>query len=215
MARDGAGSVYAVRMRVTALDPDGSPKVGASSMYTTDALVTANFTPNYEDGDDITQKNGSGVVCVAYTGPSTLKNYTGALTICTPDPELYALLTGGTVFMDGSDPVGWQSPDVGSDPMPDGVSLEMWSRAVVNGSNAGSLPYFHWALPRIKLTPDQVTLEAAALQPSFNFTAETNPNWGSGPVGDFEQDSTGVVQYVRTASLPASALGLQAVVATA
>lgn len=214
MARDGAGSVYAVRMRVTNLDEDGSPLVGQSSMYTTDALVTADFTPNYEDGDDITQKNGSGVVCVSYTGPSTLKNYTGSLTICTPDPELLALLTGGSVYVSSTDPVGWQSPKTGVDPMPNGVSLELWTRAIVGGANAGSLPYFHWVLPRVKLTPDQVTLEAGALQPSFNFTASQNPNWGSGPVGDFEQDSTAVVQYIRTATVPASHLGYQAVTAT-
>ncbi len=213
MALDGAGSVYAIRMRACLLDTDGSPLVGPKSMYVTDSMIKADFTPNYEDGDDITQKNGSGVVCLSYTGPATLKNYSGSLTICVPDPELYSLLTGGTILTDSGESVGWASPEVGVDPMPDGVSIEYWSRAIVGGGTAGTKPYYHWLFPRVKMTPDQVTLEAGALQPEFNYTAETNPNWGAGPVGDWTHASDRIAQFVRTSTLPASQLGLQAVAA--
>jgi len=195
-------------MRVCRLNPDGTPVVGASSLYTTSALVEASFTPEIEEGAEITQKNGSGALCLTFKAPSTLKSLSGSLSVCTPDPELLELLTGGTVITDGSDPVGWAFPEVGAEPMPNGVSVELWSRAVVDGSQVG---YFHWALPRLKLVPDQFTFGDSALVPSFKFTAEQNPNWATGPVKEWEYESGRVAQYVREAAQPADHLGYQTV----
>jgi len=38
--------------------------------------MRVSFTPEYEDGDEITEKNAAGEVCVTYKAPDTLKRAT-------------------------------------------------------------------------------------------------------------------------------------------
>jgi hypothetical protein len=56
------------------------------------------FTPEYEDGEEITEKAADGTVCVSYKAPDRLKRVTMELAICEPDPELTALLAGGVLL---------------------------------------------------------------------------------------------------------------------
>ena len=56
------------------------------------------FTPEYEDGEEITEKAANGTVCVSYKAPDRLKRVTMELAICEPDPELTALLAGGVLL---------------------------------------------------------------------------------------------------------------------
>jgi predicted outer membrane repeat protein len=56
------------------------------------------FTPEYEDGEEITEKAADGTVCVSYKAPDRLKRATMELAICEPDPELSALLAGGVLL---------------------------------------------------------------------------------------------------------------------
>jgi hypothetical protein len=116
------------------------------------------FTPEYEEGDEITEKGANGVVCVTYKAPDTLKRITMELAICEPDPELSALLSGGLLLRKNvgtagnvdTKSVGWAAPGVGDDPAGNGVAIEAWSHAVKDGKKAGVLPYFHWIFPYAK-----------------------------------------------------------------
>ena len=56
------------------------------------------FTPEYEDGEEITEKAADGTVCVSFKAPDRLKRATMELAICEPDPELTALLAGGVLL---------------------------------------------------------------------------------------------------------------------
>jgi len=202
MSYSGAGSLFALGMRVTKLDGNGSPLVGTNTSYTSDALIQAQIGLEYEDGEEITQKNGAGNVCLTYKASSTLKWGTiSGLQICSPDPNLLAFMVGGNVLERGADQVGYQAPEVGFDPNPNGFSLELWTRAVIDGAFAG---YFWWVIPRANLAPsgDWALSGSDPLVPEFEGTATQNPNWLDGPDNTWEFPSERVWQFVQTDTLP-------------
>lgn len=99
MTYDGAGSIYALGMRLTKLDTAGAPLVGASSSYKTNALVVAEIGLEYRDGVEIEQPNGSGELCVYFKAPDTVKRGTiSGLSVCTPDPNVLEFMIGGEVI---------------------------------------------------------------------------------------------------------------------
>lgn len=210
---NGAGSLFALGMRITKLDDTGAPLVGPRNSYKTDALVQAQIGLEYEDGEEIIQKNGSGVICLTYKANDSLKRGTiSGLQVCTPDPNVLAFMVGGNVLERGADQVGYQAPEVGSDPNPNGFSLELWTRAIIDGAFAG---YFWWVLPRANVRPsgDWVLSGADPLVPEFEGSATQNPNWLDGPNNDWEFPSDRVWQYVQTSTLPDLSPDFQPVVA--
>jgi hypothetical protein len=96
--QDYAASIQGVSIRVTRLDAAGNLLNGAGDSYTTSAFMRASFTPEYEEGEEITEKGANGVICVSYKAPDTLKRITMELAICEPDPELSQLLSGGLLL---------------------------------------------------------------------------------------------------------------------
>ena len=96
--QDYAASVQGAAIRVTRLDAAGNMKTGDLDSYTTSAFLRMSFTPEYEDGEEITEKAANGTVCVSYKAPDVLKRVTMELAICEPDPELTALLAGGVLL---------------------------------------------------------------------------------------------------------------------
>lgn len=153
--QDYAASIQGVSIRVTRLDAAGNLLNGAGDSYVTSAFMRVSFTPEYEEGDEITEKGANGVVCVSYKAPDVLKRITMELAICEPDSELSQLLSGGLLLrqdIDGvSKSIGWAAPGVGDDPAGNGVSIEVWSHAIKDGKKAASLPYFHWVFPFAKM----------------------------------------------------------------
>src|SRR5262245_56227671 len=127
------GSLQCVAIRVTALDASGAPKAG-NDMYVTDNLVKIDFNPEMETGQEISNKNAAGNLCVVWRSPDLMKRLTLSLDVCVPDPELEVLLTGGDLFTTGTDPnveiKGFAYPPLMEDPTPYGVSIEAWTRYV-------------------------------------------------------------------------------------
>jgi hypothetical protein len=156
-----AASIQGVSIRVTRLDAAGNLLNNAGDSYTTSAFMRISFTPEYEEGDEITEKSANGAICVSYKAPDTLKRITMELAICEPDPELSNLISGGLLLRKnlGADSttnanfksIGWASPNVGDDPAGNGVAIECWSFAVKDGKRAATLPYFHWVFPYVRL----------------------------------------------------------------
>ena len=64
-----AASVQGAAIRVTRLDASGALLNGALDSYTTSAFLRMSFTPEYEDGEEITEKAADGTVCVSYKAP--------------------------------------------------------------------------------------------------------------------------------------------------
>lgn len=207
MAYDYASSILGKYIRVTSLDTDGTAVLGAEATYQTPAIISVSFTPEYEEGDEFTQKAADGTVCVTFKAPDTLKRVTLEVAVCDPDPMLTEKLAGGVLLTDGvdgaGDPVGWAAPNIGEDAMPNGVAVEVWSQAVVNGKPAATNPYWHFIFPYAVLRQggDRV-IENGILGTSFE-------GWGVGndafdgalaPVWPYQTDRA--YAYARTATVP-------------
>lgn len=184
-----AASIQGVAIRVTRLDASGNLLNGAGDSYTTSGFIRLSFTPEYEEGDEMTQKGADGTVCVTYKAPNTLKRITMELGICEPDPELTQLLSGGlllrrnlgTFASPDRKSVGWASPSTGDDPAGNGVAIETWSYAIIDGKKAPTYPYFHWVFPyaRLRVTGDRV-IENGLLATTFEGYGLGNPEFGAG-----------------------------------
>lgn len=190
-----AASIQGVSIRVTRLDAAGNLMGGSGDSYTTSAFMRVSFTPEYEEGDEITEKGANGVVCVTYKAPDTLKRITMELAICEPDPELSALISGGlllrknlgTAGAPNNKSIGWAAPGVGDDPAGNGVAIEVWSHAIKDGKKAGVLPYFHWIFPYVKMrqSGDRV-IENGLMANTFEGYGLGNPTFQAGPDGRWE-----------------------------
>ncbi len=196
--QDYAASVQGVALRVTRLNSVGNLMTGPMDSYTTSSFIRLSFTPEYEEGDEITEKAADGTVCVSFKAPDTLKRVTMEIAICDPDPEFTALVSGGVLLTRQRTPgdqsttqsVGWASPQVGEDPSRDGVSVEVWSFAVQNGKKAPSNPYFKWVFPYVKVrqSGDRV-VENGLLANTFEGFGLGNLGFGIGPDGRWEWPS--------------------------
>lgn len=208
MAYDNQGSLFALGMRLSKLNADGTIMSGSNTCYVTTSLIKASIGLDYDDPSAVSQNNGAGKICLYYQAPSTLKQATiKDLTICTPDPNVMAFVLGGTVYEGTGTPapdLGYQAPAVGSVPNPNGLSLELWTNALGNGTISASLPYFHWILPRVqlKLSSEFTAEESNPLTPVFEGTGAENSGWGTGPAADFTRDASRVWQYLREATIP-------------
>ena len=213
-----AASIQGVSIRVTRLDAAGNLMTGSADSYTTSAFMRVSFTPEYEEGDEITEKGANGVVCVTYKAPDTLKRITMELAICEPDPEITALISGGLLLRKNlntaADPdnksIGWAAPGVGDDPAGNGVALEVWSHAVKNGKKAAVLPYFHWVFPYVKMrqSGDRV-IENGLMANTFEGYGLGNEAFQSGPDGrwEFPVAAERPYAYARAAWAPTGLTG--------
>lgn len=196
-------SVSGLALRAAKLDVDGSPLVGSETAYVTSRFMTLGFTPEYTEGDEVEEKAADGSVCVYYKLPDVLKRVTFTLQICAPSPELSEILAGGTLLEDGGSVVGYAGPEVGIDATPNGISLEVWSRAVEDGRLASPNPYWWWIFPscQIRFSGERL-LENGMLANTFEGEGVSNPNWGDGPADDWPYTSASPFQYARTDSVP-------------
>jgi hypothetical protein len=186
--QDYAASIQGVSIRVTRLDFNGNLLNGAGDSYTTSAFMRVSFTPEYEAGDEITEKSANGSICVTYKSPDTLKRITMELAICEPDAELTNLISGGLLLRKNlgtnvapdHKSIGWAAPAVGDDPAGNGVSIEAWSWAIKDGKKAATMPYFYWVFPYAKLrqSGDRV-IENGMLATTFEGYGLGNVNFGS------------------------------------
>ena len=213
-----AASIQGVSIRVTRLDAAGNLLTGPGDSYTTSAFMRVSFTPEYEEGDEITEKGANGVICVSYKAPDTLKRITMELAICEPDPELSALISGGLLLRKdlsnggsaNTRSIGWAAPGVGDDPAGNGVAIEAWSHAVSGGKRASVLPYFHWVFPFVKMrqSGDRV-IENGLMANTFEGYGLGNAAFGSGIDGrwEFPVAAERPYAYARTSWAPTGLSG--------
>ena len=203
--QENAASVQGAAIRVTRLDAAGNLLTGPHDSYTMSAFMRVTFTPEYEEGDEFTEKGASGSVCVTYKAPDSLKRLTMEIAICEPDPEFSALVGGGVLLTRDGKSVGWSTPQVGENPSGNGVAIEVYSYAVAEGKRASTNPYFHWVFPyaTLRATGDRV-IENGLLANTFSGEGLGNINFADGPDGRWEWPSTTnrPYSYARTDYAP-------------
>jgi hypothetical protein len=103
-AYDDAGTLFALGLRLTKLDTDGSPLAGDQNCYVTDSLVQLGAGLNFTSNKVVEQVNGRGQTCVSYQAPDTLQSASiSPLQVCVPDPNIMAFLIGGAVILTPSE----------------------------------------------------------------------------------------------------------------
>ncbi len=152
-ARDGASSINGTWMRVTKLTDTGEIQAGYP-VLSTQGFMTASFSPVFEDGDEINEKAADGSVCVTWKNDDTLTRLDFALSVCSQDPEITAMLSGGAVVKDEDENIiGYSSMGVG-DVVGSPLAVEIWSIANLAGKPAVDQPYWHWVFPYVKIRYD-------------------------------------------------------------
>lgn len=149
-ARDGASSILGTWMRVTPLNVAGDIDAG-KPVLNSKGFITATFSPQFEQGDEITEKAADGSVCVSFKVDDSFTRVDFSLSLCDVDPEVTALLAGGNVILDSDGGVlGYTSPVAGAK-VGNPVAIEVWSQAVIAGKPASDRPYWHWVFPYVKV----------------------------------------------------------------
>lgn len=210
MAEPSCGaSIQACAERIAVLEQDGVPLPGSGHLYVTDALVKLEATPVYYKGVEIEVPNACGNLCVNYKARDVLKRYDLALELCSIDPELEAMLVGGESFTSGGLTVGGSVPAVGTIGAPYGVSVELWSKHIVDGDQDGVHPWIHWVIPRSYWQPGKNTWDVNHMQRLFDGFTSENPNWFNGPSNDWTFSSDRSIAWAFTTTIPTPACGAQ------
>lgn len=200
--------VQACAIRVALLEPNGVPSPGANKLYVNDTLTELNFTPTYEDAEEVMEKSACDKVVVNYQGDPTLKRGEGELTIASQDPYLVYLLGGGSVLTDAG-VHGYAYPAIG-DQLSQAISIELWAKRIDDGELHDEYPYAWWVLPKVtRLKHGQRTFNNGAQLPNFSFQLYENENWYDGPLNDWPVTSDRFAQWFPTNSLPAIPCGPQ------
>lgn len=101
---DDAGTLFALGVRLTKLDTDGSPLTGTGNCYVTDSLITVGAGLTFTDNDAVSQVNGRGQTCVSYRADNTLiEGVLDPFQVCVPDPNIFSFLIGGAVILTPSE----------------------------------------------------------------------------------------------------------------
>ncbi len=186
MVQSYASSITGSAIRVSRLDASGNIVAGETGSYVLDTFVSVSFTPEYEDGDEFVQKGANGQVCATFKAPDTLKRVTLEIAVCNPDPEFSEITSGGLLLTDGEESVGYGSALVGENGNPNGVALEVWSRAIQDGKPANTNPYWHWVFPYVILRPSgERVIENGIMANTYEGWGVGNLNFDTGPDGSF------------------------------
>lgn len=182
MAAKCWNSVRGRVLRATRVDNCGNPVEGTCSQVVTDGFVSISFSPEIEDGEEITVKKANGQLCVSDQGCSELKWINVEAEFCQVDPDLFSMMTGYPTVLD------WQGDAVGTRitskiECDAGVALEVWSDVPGNPcTDEGLKQYGYFLLPWV-VNGIVGDFEIANDAVTFSLTGRTKAggNWGVGP----------------------------------
>lgn len=214
---DCAGQLHVCAFQVCALDADGTPLVGADSLYVSNALATATLTPAYKAGTEISEDNACGESLIDFLDDPSFLRADLALDFITPDPYLHAILiSNGELLQPSGGGVGFAFPPVGK-VTGNGVSIEMWAKRVIGGSQSTVHPWALWGLPLVRsLQIGARTFSGTAAQHSLiTGQCNENPNWFDGPTDAWQDVATDrVAQWIPVDDIPDTHCGPEAVIAS-
>lgn len=198
---DCIAQAFVCRLRVTQLDDDGSVLSGADTSYVSAALAKLTISPQYEDGDEITEKDGCGSVFLDVQAPPTYKRNDVSLDLLSPDPYLSAILVPGSVQLTDGAAVGWGAPPLGV--LEGKVSIEAWAKRMDAGKQSQFFPWAWFVLPWV----DNLKLGDRELSNTMQHSLITgealeNALWGDGPQNDWPVASDRSWQWIPTDTVP-------------
>lgn len=164
-------------------------------MATTKGWISAEFSPQVEDGEAINVVNAAGETCVSEPACPTSTGIEVTLTFCQVDTDVFTFVTGQDPLVnDRGDNIGF---DIGDIPCAAGFALEIWTGVASAGGcdgASGSAEYGYQVLPWISgARLGDWTIENANVTFSITGTARNGSGWGVGPydVQDYAGDVAG------------------------
>lgn len=114
------------KLRGTRVNSCGLPQSGSSSYVVTDGFVSVALSPQFQDADELEQRNAEGRLCVQDRTPPERKYYNITVTLCQVNTCLISMFTGWQQELDwDGNAVGYRDQRrVESD---FGVALELWA----------------------------------------------------------------------------------------
>lgn len=204
---DHANSFQAVCMRVGSLSAASVPLTAANSAWTTNQFTRVGFTPTYQAGADLAQLGADGTLCADYKSPDMLRYVALSITVCNPEPELRYTMQGGVLFTPppGTGAVtGYGAQQRGTFGTPNGIAIEVWSRAILNGKPASVNPYWYWVFPYAQLwATGETALENGMPAIVFTGYGYGNASFGAGIDGGWPFTSDRPYQFARSSTTPA------------
>lgn len=217
VADDCAGQLHVCAFQVCLLDDDGTPLVDTDSRYVSNALAKATLTPVYEDGTEIKELNACGESIIDFLDDPSFTRADLELDFITPDPYLHAILiSNGALLLPAGGGAGFAFPPVGK-VTGNGVSIEMWCKRVIAGSQSTEHPWALWGLPKVRsLRLGAREFSGTAAQHSLiTGQCNENPNWFDGPTDDWQDVATDrVAQWIPVDDIPDTQCGPVAVAAS-
>lgn len=190
------GQLNACVLRAARLDADCSPTGGADTGIVTAGLVTLTADPVISEGTAFEQKNACGNVLFSYTEDDKLTGWTFSGELAYTDPEIGAMLFGGSVIAGaagGSFPggsIGFSAPLYNAAPR-NGTYLEVITTTIQEGagncvSSTGATPvaYGH-IFGKVKLVLGSITFANDIIRVAFTGKGTNNPNLFDGPWNDY------------------------------
>lgn len=200
------GSLQVCALRVAVLGTNGAPTPGLENGYVSESLIKVDVGIEQSSDIDLEKENGCGAVCQSFFQNGTIKRATLSMALCELDIQLGSMIVGGSLFATspGDVPIGWQLP-FANDAAPNGVCLELWTKAwdgaeqATPSSLSNAAAYWHWVFPRARFTLDSMTMEADFLEFALVGNGQENSNMSHmGPFQDWptEVSSAGGITAV-------------------
>ena len=174
-------------LRATKLDQCGNPLRGAGGWpvhVVTKGFVTVEYEPEFDDGEEIDQRDANGDSCVYEPSRRRVKFYNVTVTACKVDPELYSMFTGMPVVLD-EDGVATGMRVTTRVNMTSAVALELWSGTSLKKCASGATPrprFGYFLLPQvIDGHVADFTIENGASNFTLTGKAIEGEGWGVGP----------------------------------
>ena len=192
----GGQSCFSARQvcaaRFALLTPTGAPDTGAGNGYVTN-LVSLVTSPQVAEGDKFIQKDGCGDICARFLDCDKVEGVDATVNICTLDPILVALVTGGQTFqVPGAtgDVFGMKLPSL-ADGCPQPVCLEWWTYAQDGSVQATPTvapggAVWHHVIPFLQFRLGDVTYEnGIPILPLIGKGSENANITSNGPFNDW------------------------------
>lgn len=182
--------------RLTRVDGCGRPICSDCSTATSIGWISAQFSPQTEQGEPINVTNAAGETCVSEPACPRMTGINVTITFCRVDTDLFSFITGrDPVPNDAGEGVGF---DFGDIPCTAGFALEIWtgvaSQTGCDGSSAGGAEYGYFVMPWISSARlGDWPVGNSNVTFSITGTAKRGGGWGVGPydVQDRQDGSAG------------------------
>lgn len=201
--------IYLCAIRVATLDADGNPD---GFIYANDLAAKLTIDPQYEDGEEINVKNGCGTIQATAQADDQFKRLNMQLELTSHDPDLYQMLTNGTLITFGGDSIGYRMPAVGNI-VNNGVSLEAWVKNYVGNTQDTTYPWTRFVTPKTTWRIGSRDLGELASPNILIGRGFENPLFLDGPANDLVSgEHEEALSWIFDTTLPTTVCGRSALV---